>query len=279
MLRWYSDCLHLYCIHSRLGTGFSCGGPLNILCLTQQKRKGFNGKASVYSHDCVVSAVNRAAKMSADLNSRRVFPKNAKLHIVNGGERSVIKNKWCSLRSALEKHSFGDKNEQLPRQQMHPDRYKQSQLWFLGADPRGLSEGKKAPGHLSGWPHPASVHSLTGLWLIQTRSYQIARRHSARYEGKYGTGAPGVTRLICAGVIVSVAYLQQKQFPAGQGIGRFVQSSVDTLTASWVMSFFQTNVCINVKPMAGDSSTPQVLHMSARGQFCPDCVPVSHIRL
>lgn len=79
-------------------------------------------------------------------------------------------------------------------------------------------------------------HSFTGLWSMQTRMYQT------RYKGKHDTGAPCVTRTLYV-VKVSVAYLQQKPFPAGQGINRFVHSSVDTLTASWVMSFFLTVKC------------------------------------
>lgn len=102
---------------------------------------------------------------------------------------------------------------------------------------------QKAPGRLSSWPHPASVHQHGTLLLVYDQYKQGRNRllaGMARYEGKYDTGAPHVTRILCAVVKVSIAYLQQKPSLAGQGINRFVQSSVDTLSASWVMSVFQT---------------------------------------
>lgn len=112
---------------------------------------------------------------------------------------NIFKNIWCRGAFSMLETFVQGQNEQLPQQQMHPDRYKQNQLWFLRADPRGLSEGKKAPGRLSSWPLPASVRQHGALLLVYDQYKQGCIRSLASpapRKGKFDTGAPGVTRIL-----------------------------------------------------------------------------------
>lgn len=138
--------------------------------------------------------------------------------------------------SALETFIQGQ-NEQLPRQQMHPDRYKQSQLWFLRADPRGLSEGKKPQG---AWAAdltlPLCTSTALSYWIMINTNNIVSDRSLTWPDTKGNmTGAPHVTLILscCCNSLCSV--FATETFPTGQGINRSVQSSVDTVTASWVM--------------------------------------------
>lgn len=88
-------------------------------------------------------------------------------------------------------------NEQLPWQQMHPDRYKQSRLWFLRADPRGLSEGKKPQG---AWAADLTLPLCTSTALsyrIMINTNKIVSDRSAWPDAK-GNMTPSVTRILCA---------------------------------------------------------------------------------
>lgn len=108
---------------------------------------------SVYSHDCVLSISSRAAKrkfiyteMSTYLNYLfSVILSNYILSLDDKGELLSM-NDTTVIALALETATAlsGDRtNEPVLWQQMCPDRYKQSQLWVLPADPRGLSKGKE----------------------------------------------------------------------------------------------------------------------------------------
>lgn len=81
--------------------------------------------------------------------------------------------------SVLETFILGQ-NEQLPRQQMHPDRYKQCWLWVRRADPTGLSEGKK---HQGSWaadlPLPLCTSTALSYWFMINTNKVVSDRSAA----------------------------------------------------------------------------------------------------
>lgn len=100
---------------------------------------------SVYSHNCISS---RAVKknfifieMSSSLKSLYSVLSNYILSIDDKGELlSMSDTTFSVLALEISTALSGDRtNEPVFWQQMCPDRYKQSQLWVLQADPRGLS--------------------------------------------------------------------------------------------------------------------------------------------
>lgn len=111
----------------------------------------------VYGHSCVLFISSRAAKqkfiymkMSSYLNylfssivlSNYILSMDAKGEVLSRNDAAFVV-------LALETSTAlsGDRtNEPVLWQQMCPDRYKQSQLWVLQADPRGLSKGGEPSG-------------------------------------------------------------------------------------------------------------------------------------
>ncbi len=88
-------------------------------------------------------------KMSTYLNY--VFTIVLSNYILSLGDKgellSMNDTKFIALELEASTAVSGDgTNEPVLWQQMCPDRYKQSQLWVLQADPRGLSKGKEPSG-------------------------------------------------------------------------------------------------------------------------------------
>lgn len=142
---------------------------------------------SLYRHGCVLPISGRAAqhhftrmKMSCGSDSRSTLSRCQITHCqktirenCRAWTNTTIHNVciWNSRRSC-------GTNEPLLWQQMRPDRYEASRLWFLRANPRGLSEGTEPWGtwvaDLSLAPHLQEQTPLLPLWrgrhlLIRSR--------------------------------------------------------------------------------------------------------------
>lgn len=130
---------------------------------------------SVYSHNCISSRAAKQnfifIKMSSSLESLySIVLSNYKLSIDDKGKLlSMSDTTFSVLALEISTTLSGDRtNEPVFWQQMCPDRYKQSQLWVLQVDPRGLSKGKE----------PSGTEKLTPpcLYTSSTRSFFISAR-------------------------------------------------------------------------------------------------------
>lgn len=149
--------------------------------------------------------------------------------------------------------TFRGQNEQLSRQQIRPDRYKQSRLWFLWADPRGLSEGKKPRGTWAAdLTLPPCPSTPTGLWSVQTGSYQIARWCHHIWREMWTRFTLFNTDSLCyCQRLYSLFATEIFECWTGGETGLSSLLLTHTLLHQWCHVFKQWSVCIDVKPRSG----------------------------
>lgn len=137
------------------------------------------------------------------------------------------------MHSACWKHSFWDKMSS----------FHGSKCILTGTSSVGFGSAEQIPQACLKAKSPRAPERLTSVplctsralsyWFMISTNKVVSDRSPAWPDTKGNmTQVIHVSRILSAVVKVSVTYLQQKPFPADQGINRFVQSSVDTLTAS-----------------------------------------------
>lgn len=197
-----------------------------------------------------------------------MFLKNTKIHVVNGGKWSVFKNKWCNVHSVCWNHSFQDKMSSSCG----------SKCMLTGTSRVGYGSSEQIPQACLKAKSPRAPerltspclcaptrHSLTGLWSIRTRLYQIAGRHGPiRREIWHRCTLCDTDPLCCCKSLCSIfATKTFTSWPADKQVCPVFCFDTHSLLPEWCHSFKQWSVRITVKPMVSYRYTPQVLRVSS----------------